>query len=230
MSLLTIIQGACAELGFAQPTAAYASADSQILQMVALLNVEGKELAARYDWQKLTQRTSFVTVGTEIQGSMSTIAPGYKFVINDTIWNSDLRRPVFGPVNPQAWEQFKAMQINGPWNQYRIYGDQIHFFPVPSAGQTCYFEYITRYWVGGTSAAWTQDTDTALLDEDLMQRGLIWRWKKTKGLDYAEDFNTYERQVVDAMARDGGKDTLSADGAKYDIYPVVMLPSGSWMQ
>jgi hypothetical protein len=38
-----------------------------------------------------------------------------------------------------------------------------------------------------------------------MTQGVIWRWKAAKGLEYAEDYNKYERLVADQMGRDGGK-------------------------
>ena len=77
-------------------------------------------------------------------------------------------------------------------------------------------------------AAWSADDNVPLLDEDLLILGTIWRWKKLKGFEYAEDFADYERQVMDAMGRDGGKPTLSLTGSTYDIAPVVIVPSGSW--
>ena len=75
----------------------------------------------------------------------------------------------------------------------------------------------------------TLDTDTTLLPEDLVIQGLRWRWKKEKGLDYAEDFRTYEMQVKDAIGRDGGKPTLHLDGSESGK-PGVFVPAGSWLQ
>jgi hypothetical protein len=79
---------------------------------------------------------------------------------------------------------------------------------VPVAGDTIAFEWVSKNWVtvaaGGTST-WTADADTGLLDEEIMTQGVIWRWKAAKGLEYAEDYNKYERLVADQMGRDGGK-------------------------
>jgi hypothetical protein len=58
--------------------------------------------------------------------------------------------------------------------------------------------------------------------------GLKWRWKKEKGLDYAEDLRTYETQVKDAMGRDGGKRVLNMNGCPSDAMPGVFIPQGSW--
>lgn len=232
MSLLSVVTAVTQRLAITVPNAVAGSQDPQIIQLMALLNEEGEELAARYQWQKLNQQATFTTVATEVQGSLSTIAPGYKFIINDTIWNRDLRRPVFGPLGPQYWQQMQAMFMQGPWNQYRIINDEIHFVPVPAAGEACFFEYTTSYWCessGGTpQASYQADTDVALLDENILILGLIWRWKAAKGLDYTEDFNKYDKRVLNAMTQDASKPVLNMGEVKFDIYPGVWVPSGNW--
>ena len=37
-----------------------------------------------------------------------------------------------------------------------------------------------------------------------MALGLTWRWLRSKGMDYAEDMSTYEREVERAASRDRG--------------------------
>lgn len=232
LSCLQIVQTACKRIGIIAPTAAYTSQDQQIIQLLSLSEEEGQEQATRYPWQALQTETTFTTVAAQVQGAMSVIAPGFDYIVNDTIWNRSLRRPVYGPKSEQDWQQAKAMQINGPFNSFRIIGDVLNFYPNPVAGQTCAFEYITLNWIatseGGTSSTWTNDGDTPLIDDHLMVLGLVWRWKQAKGLDYAEDFNKYERRIADLMGRDAGKPTLSMSGAKYDIQPGVFVPAGSW--
>lgn len=232
MSCLSIVVDVCKRVGITVPNTATGSSDPQVIQLVALLNEEGKELAQRREWQALTQEATFTTVATEDQGAITTIAPGMKYIINDTIWNRDLRRPVFGPLGAQRWQQLKAMAMQGPWNQFRIVVNQLKMIPAPAAGQSCYFEYVTKNWCyatsGSTKAAFTEDEDETYLDEALLTLGLRWRWKAAKGLEYAEDFNSYERQVMDAMARDGGRDLLNYSDTRFDIYPGVVVSSGSW--
>ena len=203
--------------------------------MLALLNEEGQFLAQATNWQSLTVETSFTTVATEIQGSLATIAPGCKFIINDTIWNRDLRRPVYGPLGPQSWQQQEAMFFQGPWNQYRVVQGQIKFIPIPAAGQACYFEYVTENWAtdvtGATGkSAFTADDDVPLLDSSLMVLGLIARWKQVKGFDYSADAGKYEQQLQNLMGRDASRPTLNMNGSTDEILPLILVPRGSWMQ
>lgn len=235
MTALSLVQSVCARVGIPKPTTAVSSTDTQVQQIVELANEEGRELAKRptYGWTKMMREATFTTVATEIQGSVDTIAPGLSLIINDTIWNRDLRRPIFGPLTPQRWQQLKAMNVTGPWNQFRIIGESLKFIPAPTAGQSCYFEYVSAHWcydpnTAVTGSAFVQDTDLTYLDEELMILGVIWRWKAAKGLPYAEDFNKYERQVIDAIARDGSKDVLNMAGVRYDLMPGITIPAGNW--
>jgi hypothetical protein len=57
---------------------------------------------------------------------------------------------------------------------------------------------------------------------------LRWRWKKEHGLEYAEDFRTYEGEVANALGRDGGKPILYQDGTAPRAKPGVIVPEYSW--
>lgn len=235
MTCLSIIQDVSTELGgFAQPiNAALTSSDPQILQLVALLNKEGKELAKRPEqgWQALNFDASFTTVAAEIQGAINTIAPNYKYIINDTIYNTTRRWPVFGAISPQQWATQKALFALVPYNQYRIVGGNICFIPTPTAGDTCTFQYQSKNWAtnGATTySTFTADAQTSLLDEDLLALGLKWRWKAEKGLDYAEDFATYERSVNDAMGRDITRSKLYLDNRKLNRMQFPWVQEGNF--
>ena len=233
MSMLTMVQSACVRLGIPSPNAVATSTDVQYLQLLALLNEEGSELSARTEWQVLNREAHFTTLNTEIQGTLDTICPGINYIINDTIWNRTIRRPVFGPLGSQYWQQQKAMFTAGPWNQYRIKGNNLSFFPVPAAGQDCYFEYVSKYFATDNisalyKSAFTVDSDISLFNEDIMTLGLIWRWKANKGLDFGTDYQKYETRVLMEIGRDGAKPILNMGEARYDIFPAVVIPSGSW--
>lgn len=66
MSLLTIIQTACDELGIVRPALVAGNVDNQIRQLMALANREGQELAERPEgWQMLRKVFTFNTNGVK---------------------------------------------------------------------------------------------------------------------------------------------------------------------
>ncbi|VVE00673.1 hypothetical protein PIN31115_02087 [Pandoraea iniqua] len=230
---LSVIQDICQRINLPTPSTAAQSSDPQITQINALAAKEGEWQVSEYDWQALLLEATFVTVGVETQvANITATFPGFKAILNDVMWNRDLRRPVFGPMTPQRWEQLKAMVMQGPWNQFQIRGNAILFIPVPAVGQNIWFQYKSTCWAqsatGAPQTRFLLDTDTLLLDEATFKLGIEWRWKKAKGLDYAQDFVDYEAMLATSKARDGSKDVINMGDVKYDIYPGILVPSGSW--
>lgn len=230
MSLLTIVQSAARRIGILKPTAVYTSTDAQILQLLELCNEEGRELAVK-PWQALIKEVSFVTAAAESQGNITTLAPGFNYILNDTIWNRTQRRPVFGPRAPQQWQQMKAQTLSGPFNQFRIRSNLVLFDPIPTAGENCYFEYLSKNWCTSSDAAtardaWAADSDVSLIDEELMTMGLVNRFRQAKGLEY--DTEAYDARLRDLLARDGTKPVLSLSGGSDGLPPGVIVPTGDW--
>ena len=120
------------------------------------------------------------------------------------------------------------------YDAFRQRGNDLLMMPIPNAGDTYAFEYICNTPVvdaNGTTfrTKFLADDDEALLDEEAVTLGIIWRFKKAKGLDYAEDFRTYQMQVHQLKARDGGQrswDFSSASDPRTPRFPLV--PDANW--
>lgn len=232
MSLLTIIQDAADLIGIPRPQAVFSSTDTQVRQLLALAQQEGRVLSQRHDWTALVRETTFSTTGAESQGEIATLAPGLRFQINETNWNRSQLEPLGGPLNAQEWQTLKGFTVTGPYSDYRIRGGELLLIPAPGAGETIALEYLSQYWCqssGGTDQTrWAADGDTPVLAEDLFISGIRWRFLRAKGMDYAEEFREYELQVSSAIARDGSRRTMHLDAPHMEDYPVVRAPIGSW--
>ena len=234
MSLLSIVQAFCARNHIPIPATVMGSTDARVVNLRALLEEEGDDLSARHGWQGITFEAPHTSLAAEDQGAMSAIAAnGFNYILNGTIWDRSQQLRILGPLNAQEWQQAKAMVPTGPDYRFRIRGGRLLITPTPAAGNTWAFEYVSSNWILDATGVtyknrFTQDTDEPLLPENLLTSGLKWRWRKDTGLEYAEDFRTYETQIKDAMGRDGGRKTLSMDGGRYDMLPGVFVPQGSW--
>lgn len=235
MSLLTIITQVCGRTNIPVPTNVMGStSDTQILQLVQLLEEEGRDLAARGPWQGITFEATWSTTAAEDQGALTTLASnGFSYIKNGTFWDRTSRLPVLGPLSDSEWSAMKGLGTTGSRYAYRIRGGKLLANPTPTASLTWAFEYASKNWILGIDgttykSAFTLDTDTVLLPEELLIMGLRWRWKREKGLDYSEDMRTYELQVKDALARDGGKRTLSMSGGGRTLAPGIFVPERDW--
>lgn len=232
MSLLTIVQEAAVELGFAAPSAVIASTDPTVKLLRRLAQKELRELVRRCDWQRLHLEGTFTTTATATQvATVSAAFNNFSRIINGSMWNRTQSRPVYGPLTAAEWQQKNASAAQASVNQYfRIRTGRLLFFPAPPSGDTIVFEYITNRAVeqeeGTATANWTTDADFARIDEEVVCLGVIWRYRKNKGFDYSEDFRTYEMALQDIFGPDGGKSTVDMTGEE----PVggVNLADGSW--
>jgi len=200
---------------------------------VEYVNEAGQELAARATWQALKNEAVFTTVPAMVQGTIQALAgPGYAFMVNNTMWNRSQRRPIFGPLSDADWQQIQAMFVAGPFIQYHIEGNQLQFFPVPAAGQTVAFEWVSNLWctssTGAPQTSLLTDTDLALLDERVITLDALWRFKRANQLAYDEDYNKAQAAIEDLIARDGSKPTLNLKGAETDFFPGVLVPAGNF--
>jgi len=243
--ILTIVQEMAGRVGLNKPGSATGSTDPQIIQLVSLANEEVQELAGRFDWQSLIVEQSFMTINAEDQGVLwsptttciCNVTKPPRKIINETMFNRTTHFPVTGPLTPTGWQGLKAVTtVAGFYSRYRLRGGHLLFYPAPADSQSVYFEYITEYPISSADGSafklsFTKDDDFPLLDSRLIKLGLKWRWKSAKGLDYEEDFNTYERAVLDSMTSDGTKQPARLDGhSTTKVHPGIWVPRSNWMQ
>jgi hypothetical protein len=233
MNALEIVQEACRRVGFAVPNTAANSTDPQVTQMLSLLNEEGRDLSSRFDWTNLQTEATFTSVATVSQGALSTLAPGFRRFISETMWNRSQQREAPGPITPRQYQRLKsglASLIDPAWY---VRGGNLMLQPAPAAGQSYSFEYIDKRWAVAADATrkeqFTRDDDTHLLDDDALLLGLIWRWRQVKGLEYAEDFTKAERKVSSLMGEDGSAPDMFLHGGTFmDDFGVPTIPDGNW--
>lgn len=227
MTLLTMIQDACDIISLDRPNTVVGNSDRAVALLLSLAQREGKALARRWTWQRLTNKATFTSVAQEIQTGALPADFGGRFLA-DTFWNVTRNRLVPGPLNPSEWQQRISSVGQGPYAAFRIQGNQLLLNPAPAAGETHTFDYVSVDWcenpLGQPLSSWESDGCVGLLDEELMLLGVIWRFKQSRGMDYAEDMKTYEQEVYQAIARDGARRTVDLTG---DIdFDAPRYPSG----
>lgn len=232
MTLLTICQAVADRVGLERPSAVLASTDKNVRQLLALANAEGTSLATRHDWDALTDEHTFLTVAQAEQTNTPVPTDLRKF-IPDSFYNRTTQRKVEGPVTPQEWQLLQARSaISTVYLAFRQRQGTFLMAPVPPAGETIAYEYVSTGWAqssaGQGKTSFTSDDDTSFLSEELITLGMIWRFKQAKGIEYAEDMETYERALMTAAGEDGGSTALSMGGNFRGDLSTPNLPEGGF--
>lgn len=235
MSLLTIIQDHCELHALASPTGVIGSTDTQIKQLFAILKQVLDEIVAESKFNVTNQIATHVLTAAEDQGAMSTLCPsGYQFAIFETFYDRTLMRPLIGPLSESEWEAIKALPTAGIMYKFRIKNDRLLLNPVPTAPfSTIAWEYMsswaTKSAAGVLKAAPTVDTDTFVFPENILKRGLAYRWKQIKGLPYQADETAYWNMLNNYIAKDKVKRRVDVSrGEPVDVKPGIFVPSNSW--
>ena len=233
MTVLSICQDAAKEIGIPSPSTLIGSTDTTNIQLTAAANREGKNLVSGYDWQVLIKEKLHTTLAAESQGSMTTIASDFLRFSNDTMWNRTTDRKYYGPLNNAQWQRLKASVSSGITNYFRIRGGNLLFSPTPPAGETVAFEYIGKNWVdtngdgSANATSYAADSNTTVLDEDIITLGVIWRFLKQKGLPYDNQFQEYRLKLSEKQSKDGAKQIIRMAGPNR-LYLPVNEPEGNF--
>lgn len=193
-TILSVCQSLSAFIGIDRPDAVINSQEREHVEMTALANEVGKQIAEAYTWQRLKRLNT-------ITGDGSTTA----FDLPDDFgWiprGQQLRSPAFvGPVefvpDHDEWlrreVEGETRSTNGAWT---VLGGQFLFNPAPTDAAEIKHYYQTSEWAedgaGDAKDSFTSDDDSYRLDDQLFRLGMLWKWKAYKGLPYAEHLQEF---------------------------------------
>lgn len=155
----------------------------------------------------------------------------FSFFIPATWWDRNFRWPMLGPLSAQEWETVvSGISPVGPRIRFRVFDNQMVIQPLPGESQTdqIAYEYISNSWCkssGGTPRAavngvcqFANDSDVYLWPENTLTLGIKWRFLAAKGLNYAEERNTWENACNRQKSRSGSTRSLRLNAQARGIH------------
>lgn len=190
MSLLTICQDAADEIQQGRPGSIVGNGDPGSQRFLRYANKVGKRLMTQAAWQALRTEVTFTAVAGEAQPGI--LPSDFNRFVPETFWNRSDRVLLAGPISPAQWNGLKALTygaVDAPKFIYR--GNAVSVIPAFGGGEACAFEYVSRNWVdttgdgNGDAASWQADTNTTVLDDELMVYGIAFEWLASESLESA---------------------------------------------
>lgn len=206
MTILDTLKEVCLGIGLDEPDQVYGSTVREYKELGRIANLMGKRIARAHEWQDLTALHTVTGDGTTTAHSLPS---DYDRMPKDMqIWASDQETYLTGLQSHNKWLERDVRDFEFLVNAWILRGGQLHIDPALSTGVTAQFYYIQDTYAtnaGGTRQSKFQaDTDEFVLDDTLLELGIIWRWREMKGLPYAEDMADYERELSKRIAPDSG--------------------------
>lgn len=233
-SALTLVNNALDELGQSQVTALFGITTDAARLYLRLFNRQGKALrdANEKGWVVQQRTYTFPTVASTAEYALPT---DYDHLLNDTVWDRTLTAPAFGVLSPAQWQVIKSGGIGaGAYSRrYRIVRSQVSgvdrkfiIDPTPTAVETVAFEYISTDWLEKSDHSVTYDeiaadTNLVMLDQTLMELGFMWRWRRSRGMEFMSLLAEYNELLDYKIAND--KTALDIDLAQSGSGAVPLL-------
>lgn len=189
MTLLTIAQGMAKKVGLEVPDRVVGSSAREMLEVLEHANDAGEELARRVDWGVLNARATLTGDGTNKE---HTLPSGYSRLVRAasiTVSGVALR-----PLTRPEWNGLTA--VEGTPRYFLLEGSTVTLWPYLANAATATASYQTEFWCSNGAAAWTADDETSLIDENLFQLCVEVRWRRQKGMDYADLEAEYEAKLT----------------------------------
>jgi len=218
MTVLTVIQRVCMKIGIARPTAVFSSTERELQELAELANVASEAIVEAHDWQALTVEHTFT--GDGVADSFAAPADYDRMITDGQLWNSQTNNPVDAlSLNEWLGRETRGFDV---YSAYTILGNEFRIRPTMAVGETCKMLYVKNTCVVGVADGtasnhadcFTADDDEFLLPDRLLRLGIIWRWRESKGLDYAEDMQNYELALAEEVLSEAGSKVLTFGTSK----------------
>ncbi len=190
MTLLTLANGLALNVGMRVPTQVVGSASREWVEALQFANETGEELARRADWGALQASATLTGDGTNkvhaLPSGFSRMNMGASVKAGSSI------------VRPLTRAEWNALTPTvGTPRYYLLEGTELTLWPYLANAATVTVQYQTKNWTSAGGSAFTADAQSSLIDEVLFLKGLIVRWRRQKGMNYADEEAEYEASLQD---------------------------------
>lgn len=134
----------------------------------------------------------------------------FEYFANRTFWDGAYTWELLGPVTAQEKQVLRyGVSASGPRRKFYVKNNKLCLDPMPAVdGEVITYDYYSNQWCEDSSGngqdRWAADDDVYKLDEDCFVLGLKWRYLRSKGLSYDQEFKDYQDACNTVMGRDGG--------------------------
>lgn len=214
MTILDVVKGVAPKVDVEVPSVVFSSTDRTMIEMGVTANAAARQIARDYDWQIL-QKIATIT-GDGVQTEFPLPAAYGRMAKNATISGPSFTfRTTHQVTDFSEWVEMLSWSVDTWQPRWALFGGTINFMPVIPNLEVYRFPYISKWIVNGTQESFTADTDSFVLDEELLRLSMIWNWKADKGQEYSKELQDYQEAMDSAMFNDKGGRTAITSGRGY---------------
>ncbi len=198
MSLLTAINAVADTVSLDRFESVYGSGDPNAQTMIVMAKEAGDEIARRVDWQTMLKTSTVLHNPHALPKDFQRLIPGGAVrTLNGTFCRAIT-----------SGSQWNVIAGSGSLQPFFFLRSDVMQFSPPAIAPGASVEYVTKNWIIGDPYAekdeFSSDGDTTAFPERLLTKGVIWRWKRQKGLAYEDELAEFEADLAQEVAADRG--------------------------
>lgn len=223
-TILEVAQAASYKLGIAKPENLYASTDRTFQELGSFLNEVAERIVRAHDWSLL--KTQATNTGDNSTEGFDLPSDYLRMPKEAQVWSTRWQRPLLA-ITPEEYLRLDVRNydlVTGTWVQLN---GQMKYRPVLATAELAKWYYISNLVVspasGSNRSSFMADDDTFRLNDRVLELQLIWEWRHRKGQPYAEDMNTAEIALAQAISEDGGAQIIT-QSSRRNVHAKVAYP------
>ncbi len=206
MTVLSSAQEAAIELSQTEPTTLFSTTDKLAKELRVQANRSAVAIAKAHDWQALTTRATITGDGSDTSFPLPTDYD--RMVLKTNLASNSSNLDLVKATDLDQWDYFQNHMSTTVPGYWIILGGEMQINPAPATGVIHSYYYISKNVVTGGKTAFDADTDTFVLPERLLTLSIIWRWRASKRMEYAEDMANFQIALSEEIASDKGSRIL----------------------
>lgn len=207
MTVRSALQSAAIKLIGRRPGVFFGADDRFETEMTDMVNTVADDIARAHDWQALVKLATLT--GDGVTEAFPMPADYARQMLTSTIRDVDNWAWGYGHcATVDDFLRYKESNLNTIPGVWCIFGNRINVWPAPPIGAVARFPYISKNWAqrqsGALADSFTSDSDSFLLSEEVLMKGLVWRYRDNKGLNSTGDQEEYENELSYYAGKDSG--------------------------
>ena len=221
-----IMDDTARECSITPPSSWLSDTGTTFVQFRNFLKSSVRELLQRHDWAAISTDTTFTGAGSsfDLPSDFLRLCEDENAVYE----TSPMRRRVMPIPVRGSWTETQEWNWTGVQRYYRLQGSTIEFLDTLPADAEIKMAYVQDTWLvdvdDARSNTWDGIGDVSLIPGHLIQLNLVWRWRRHKGMTYADRKAEFESEFARAVGDDGPTRRVEFTGRKPDERRPWQLP------
>jgi hypothetical protein len=214
MSVLSICQNVLDIVGWDSINSISSNTDKTARQILALANQELRNVSKRFDWRHLHTEYNFTSVPNQ---SDYELPEDFDKLMQDSVYNKDEYYRVRSSMTDYQWNAWRFGLLGSLSHQrYQVSlvtGAPVFVLsPAPDTAEDFVLWYKNAHFArdnsGVAKAKFELDTDVSRIPENVVEAGLLWRFRRAKGLDFSAELAEYNEISRTTFAQSRGESDL----------------------